>query len=136
MADPENNLPVPRLPLVLLLAAAFFVAPLLFFTGLTRNPYYLQITILNIAILGATALFLRASLKAGAWRFPATPRARPLAAPAAAAHASFAWAWFGHAPFFRPGMASEGLKAAMFFVVNCVPVFYRAPGVPYGGKKG
>lgn len=134
MADPENDLPVPRLPLVLLLAAAFFVAPLLFFTGLTRNPYYLQITILNIAILGATALFLRASLKAGAWRFPATPLARPLAALAAVYLASFAWAWFGHAPFFRPAMASEGLKAGMFFAVNCVAVFYLALGVPYGGK--
>ena len=108
MADPENNLPVPRLPLVLLLAAAFFVAPLLFFTGLTRNPYYLQITILNIAILGATALFLRASLKAGAWRFPATPLARPLAALAACYLASFAWARVGPAPFFLPANASEG----------------------------
>ena len=86
MPESENNIPVPRLPLVLLLTAAFFVAPLLFFTGLTRNPYYLQITILNIAVLGAAALFLRASLKAGAWRLPMTPLARPLAALAAGAH--------------------------------------------------
>ncbi|MBI4351901.1 MAG: tetratricopeptide repeat protein [Elusimicrobia bacterium] len=134
MADPENNLAVPRFPLVLLLAAAFFVAPLLFFTGLTRNPYYLQITILNIAVLAAAALFLRASLKDGAWRLPLTPLTRPLAALGLVYLASFAWSWYGHAPFFRPAMASEGLKAGMFFVINCLAVFYLALSVPYGGR--
>ena len=134
MPDPENKLPVPRAPLALLLTAAFFVAPLLFFTGLTRNPYYLQITILNIVILGAAALFLRASLKAGAWLLPATPLTRPLAALALVYLLSFAWAWFGHAPFFRSAMAAEGLRAGMFFLVNCLAVFYLALSVPYAGK--
>lgn len=134
MPEPDNNLPVPRAPLVLLLTAAFFVAPLLFFTGLTRNPYYLQITILNIALLGAAALFLRASLKAGAWLLPATPLTRPLSALALVYLASFAWSWYGHEPFFRPAMASEGLKAGMFFLVNCMAVFYLALSVPYAGK--
>ncbi len=134
MPESENNIPVPRLPLVLLLTAAFFVAPLLFFTGLTRNPYYLQITILNIAVLGAAALFLRASLKAGAWRLPMTPLARPLAALALVYLASFIQAWFGHAPFFRPAMAAEGLKAGMFFLINCLAVFYLALSIPYAGK--
>ncbi len=134
MPDPENNIRVPRAPLVFLLTMAFFVAPLLFFTGLTRNPYYLQITILNVAILAAAALFLRASLKAGAWLLPVTPLTRPLAALALIYFVSFAWSWFGHAPFFRPAMASEGLKAGMFFLVNCLAVFYLALSVPYAGR--
>ena len=134
MPDPENDLPVPRAPLALLLTGAFFVAPLLFFTGLTRNPYYLQITILNIVILGAAALFLRASLKAGAWLLPKTPLTRPLAALALVYLGSFAWSWFGHAPFFRPAMAAEGLRAGMFFLVNCLAVFYLALSVPCAGK--
>ncbi|MDO8805518.1 MAG: tetratricopeptide repeat protein [Elusimicrobiota bacterium] len=134
MPEPENNLAVPRAPLALLLTTAFFVAPLLFFTGLTRNPYYLQIAILNVSILGAVALFLRASLKAGAWQLPVTPLTRPLAALALVYLASFAWSWFGHEPFFRPAMAAEGLKAGLFFLVNCAAVFYLALSVPYAGK--
>ncbi len=134
MPEPENNIRVPRAPLVFLLATAFFVAPLLFFTGLTRNPYYLQITILNVAILAAVALFLRASIKAGAWLLPATPLTRPLAALALIYLASFAWSFFGHAPFFRPAMASEGLKAGMFFLINCLAVFYLSLSVPYAGR--
>ena len=134
MPEPENNLHVPRLPLALLLVAAFFVAPLLFFTGLTRNPYYLQITILNVALLGAAALFLRASLKARTWLFPVTPLTRPLAALTLVYLASFAWSWLGHAPFFRPAMAAEGLKAGMFFLINCLAVFYLSLSVPFAGR--
>ncbi len=134
MPDTENNIPVPRAPLALLLAAAFFVAPLIFFTGLTRNPYYLQITILNVAVLGAAALFLRASIKDGGWLLPSTPFNRPLAALALIYFASFAWSWLGHAAFYRPAMQSEGLKAGLYFLVNCLAVFYLSLSVPYAGK--
>jgi len=134
MAEPGNNLPVPRAPLAFLLTALFFVSPLLFFTGFTRNPYFLQITILNVAVLGAAVLFLRASLKAGTWTIPTTPLARPLAALALVYLASFAWSWLGHVPFFHPAMASEGLKAGMFFLVNCLAVFFLSLSVPYGGQ--
>ncbi|HCC48020.1 MAG TPA: hypothetical protein DEQ38_07910 [Elusimicrobia bacterium] len=134
MANTENNLPVPRAPLVFLLAAAFFVSPLIFFTGLTRNPYYLQITLLNVSVLAAGALFLFYSIKRGAWLLPATPLGKPLAALGLVYLASFAWAWFGHAEFFRPAIQSEGLKAGLFYLVNCVGVFYLSLSVPYGGS--
>ena len=135
MQDQENKLPVPRTPLALLLAAAFFVSPLLFFTSLTRNPYYLQITLLNASLLGAAALFVFASLRKKAWLLPSTALSRPLAALALIYLASFAWSWFGHAAFFRPAMASEGLKAGMFFLVNCLAVFYLSVSVPFGGRE-
>jgi len=131
MQTTDNKLPVARAPLVFMLAAAFFVSPLLFFTGLTRNPYYLQIAILNAAVLGAAGLFLYESARRKAWALPRTALAAPLAALGLVYLASFAWSWFGHAPFFRPAIASEGLKAGLFFLVNCAAVFYLALSIPY-----
>lgn len=133
MPEPENNLPVPSSPLAMLLAAAFFVAPLIFFTNLTRNPYYFQITLLNTAVLGAAALFIWGSLKRGRWLLPASALNKPLAALTLVYLASFAWAWFGHAPFFRPAIAAEGARLGMFFVVNCLAVFYLALALPSPG---
>ncbi|OGR74646.1 MAG: hypothetical protein A2X38_02230 [Elusimicrobia bacterium GWC2_61_25] len=130
----ENKPPVPRRLLALLLALAFFVSPLLFFTNLTRNPYYLQITLLNAALLGAAALFLYGSLKRRVWLLPATPLSRPLGALALVYLASFAFSWLGHAQFFRPAMAAEGLRAGMFFLVNCLAAFYLALSVPFSGE--
>jgi tetratricopeptide (TPR) repeat protein/O-antigen ligase len=135
MQEPENNPAVPRAPLALLLTVAFFVSPLLFFTNLTRNPYYLQITLLNVAVLGAAALFLRYSLKRGAWPLTATAASRPLAALALVYLASFAVSWSGHAPFYHPAMASEGLKAGLFFLVNCLAVFYLSLNVPFSAAE-
>lgn len=136
MPGPEDNLPVARRPLALLLTAVFFVSPLLFFTDLTRNPYYLQITLLNIALLGAAALFLAASLRRGAWLLP--PRTQlniPIAALLAVYAASFAYSLVCHADFFRPAMLSEGLRAGLFFLVNCVLVFFLAFSVPYASGR-
>ena len=134
MPEPENNLPVPTAPLALTLAAAFFVSPLLFFTNLTRNPYYFQITLLNVALLAAAALFIWSSLKRGRWLLPASALNKPLAVLGLVYLASFAWSWFGHAAFYRPAMAAEGTRAALFFVVNCLAAFYLSLALPAPGE--
>ncbi len=134
MQAQDDKLPVRRGLLAALLTAAFFVAPLLFFTGLTRNPYYLQIVILNLALLGASALFILASLRRGTWLLPRAAASRPLAALGLIYLASFLLSWFGHAPFFRPAMASEGLKAGLFFLINVAAVFYLSYSVPFAGE--
>jgi len=133
MADIDDNLPVPRGPLALLLTAAFFISPLLFFTNLTRNPYYLQITLLNISLLGAAALFLFFSLKRRAWLLPRTPADKPLAALAAVYLVSFLFSLAGHERFFWSSMFSEWLRAALFFLVNCLLVFYLSFSLPFSG---
>ncbi len=130
---PEHELPVSRGALAPLLAAAFFVSPLIFFTNLTRNPYYLQITLLNISILAAAALFIAASIKRGRWLLPVSALSRPLGALGLVYCASFAWSWTGHAAFFHPSMASEGLRAGIFFLVNCLGAFYLSLSVPFAG---
>jgi Flp pilus assembly protein TadD/O-antigen ligase len=136
MPDLETPTAVPRAPLALLLTVAFFVSPLLFFTDLTRNPYYLQITLLNVSILWAAVLFLWRSIKRGAWLLPVSALSRPLGALGLVYLASFVLSWFGHAAFYRPAMASEGLKTGMFFLVNCLAVLYLSLSVPFSAKEG
>jgi tetratricopeptide (TPR) repeat protein len=114
-----------------LLAAAFFAAPLLFFTDLTRNPYYLQITILNIALLTAGALLLAKAAREKTWAMPPNILYAPLAALPAAMAVSFIHSYFGHAAFFRPSMLSEFTRAGVFMAINCVLVFLLAQKVPF-----
>ncbi|MBI5744589.1 MAG: O-antigen ligase family protein [Elusimicrobia bacterium] len=139
MAETDDNFPVPRGPLAFCLATAFFVSPLLFFTGLTRNPYYLQITLLNVSLIAASGLFIYASIKRRAWQLPATPAAAPLAALGIVYLASFAWSLLGHAAFFRQAIVSEGmkngLKGGMFFVVNCLAAFFLARSLPFSSDE-
>ncbi|HOW90296.1 MAG TPA: hypothetical protein PL037_08425, partial [Elusimicrobiales bacterium] len=101
-------------PLTFLLVAAFFVSPLLFFTDLTRNPYYLQFTILNIALLTAGVILLFPAVRSGVWPFPRSILCGPMAALLAAMALSFAHSYLGHAAFFRPSMLSEFTRAAAF----------------------
>ena len=117
--------------LTLSLVTAFFVSPLVFFTDLTRNPYYLQITLLNISVLAGTAVLLASALKRKAWGFPPNILYLPLTALLAVMALSFARAYFGHAAFFRPSMVSEFTRAGMFMAVNCVLVFLLAQKVPF-----
>jgi len=134
MADQQDNFPVARGPLAALLAVAFFVSPLLFFTGLTRNPYYLQIALLNAALLAAAALYLRASLKRGEWLLGNTPLSAPLLALTLVYLVSFVFSYFGHAAYYRPAMAAEGLRAGIFFLVNCLAAFYLARSLPFSAE--
>ena len=133
MQAPENGSPVRSGPLAFLLAVIFFVSPLLFFTDLTRNPYYFQITLLNMAVLCAAALYIYSSLKTGRWLLPRTQLDKPLAALLAVYAASFCCSLLFHAAFFRPSIFSEGLRTGMFFLVNCVLVYYLSSAVPFAG---
>lgn len=112
---------LPRLA-VFLLALCQFLCPLVFFTDLTRNPYFTQIVLLNVFVLAALAL----------WAFRREPAAR-LAAPdvpflawiAVCALSLFA-AWWGNSAFFRPSILREGLRNLGFIIVNCAAVYFLA----------
>jgi Flp pilus assembly protein TadD/O-antigen ligase len=129
--DPEKIEIQGKHPYTFLLVIAFFISPLLFFTDLTRNPYYLQITLLNISLLGGCAVMLAAALKRKAWAAASNILYAPLAALLAVMALSFARAYFGHAAFFRPSMAAEFTRAGMFMAVNCVMAFMLAQKVPF-----
>ncbi|MDD4005317.1 MAG: hypothetical protein PHW69_08990, partial [Elusimicrobiaceae bacterium] len=102
----------------ILIVSVFFVAPLLFFTGLTRNPYYTQIVLLNTAML-VLALFKTAALwRDGPITFRYSPPDIPWAGWIFACVLSWVVSYSGHAAFFRPAIAGEGLRAFLFLLVN------------------
>ncbi|MCX5786328.1 MAG: tetratricopeptide repeat protein [Elusimicrobia bacterium] len=130
---PEKNAFKGEGLLNLLLVTAFFVSPLLFFTDLTRNPYYLQITLLNISLLAAMAVIALNAFRGHGNFLPRLPLNMPAAALLAVYLCSFIYAYFNHAAFFRPAMASEGLKTGLFTLVNCFFVFYLSLRTPFAG---
>ena len=110
-----------------LLVTAHFMCPLLFFTNLTRNPYVTQIALLNAAIALAFAAWAwQEAVRPGGARLPKLPLEWPLAVFLAVWGASWLRAYFGHVEFFRPSIAAEGARAAMFMIVNCVAAFWLA----------
>lgn len=120
-----NNAAGPSEALVpALLTLAFFVSPLLFFTDLTRNPYYLQIALLNISLPAALLAVLWSMKSRGAWALPRNVLWTPLALFAAVLLVSWARSWFAHEPFFRPAIFSEGLRSFLFLFVNCGLAFW------------
>jgi O-antigen ligase/Tfp pilus assembly protein PilF len=103
------------------LVVAFFVAPLLFFTNLTRNPYITQICLLNIAI--AFALTAWAFQKASTIKTLSTSLNGPLGMWTLIGFLSLGWAFFRHAPFFRPSVFNEGAGHEIFWLLNCLGAF-------------
>lgn len=111
-----------------LLFITLFVTPLVFFTDLTRNPYYFQIVLVN----GLTVLLWMAWLYGGTrerqLRLRPTPLDLPLWSFFAAATLSWAAALFAnlHEPYLSYGIFSEGFKRWLFLLVNAVMVYYAA----------
>lgn len=113
--------------MIYLLALCHFLCPLLFFTDLTRNPYFTQIALLNIFLLCALAFYGLRSWKDGLWKWPKTPLDGPWMMWLGICLLSWAWAYAGHVPFFRPPVAGEGLRAQAFLLTNCLLVFFLPP---------
>lgn len=110
-----------------LLVTAHFMCPLLFFTNLTRNPYVTQIALLNATLaLAFAAWSLREVQRPEGFKLPRIPIAWPLAAFTLAWGVSWLRAYYGHAAFFRPSMAAEGARSAIFLIVNCLVPFWLA----------
>ena len=101
-----------------LLVVLHFLCPLLFFTNLTRNPYFTQIVLLNAGILVALGWTAVWQLRSGRLQVPRLAIAAPLAAFVAVCGVSWLYAYFGHAAFYRDAMRSEGLRMMFFTVVN------------------
>lgn len=109
-----------------LLAALHLVCPLLFFTDLTRNPYFTQIAVLNIGLAVALTMAAVRAARAERWTWVASPLDLPWALTGLVALVSWTYAYFGHTAFFRPSIVSEGLRAAFFLVLNSAGVYVLA----------
>lgn len=109
-----------------LLAALHLVCPLLFFTDVSRNPYFTQIAVLNIGLAAALAWAAVRGARAPRWSWVNTGLELPWALVMLTAAVSWVYAYYGHPAFFRPSMASEGLRAAFFLVLNSAGVYALA----------
>ncbi|MFA5975844.1 MAG: tetratricopeptide repeat protein [Elusimicrobiota bacterium] len=113
--------PLPRL-VRSLLYILFGVCPILFFTDLTRNPYYTQIALMNvlipgIALFGLIGAFRKKEL---VWAF--TVLDRPLLI--LIGFSLFSWlASFAAHRSFLSAIYSEGSRGAIFLIVNTYLVY-------------
>lgn len=105
------------------LALLHFVCPLLFFTNLTRNPYFTQIALLNIGISAVFLVWIVQRLRAGELIVPRVPFSLPLAIFLAFAFATTVLSWADHA-FVRPGIRSEAVRIWIFTLINSVLALY------------
>ncbi|MDE2293426.1 MAG: O-antigen ligase family protein, partial [Elusimicrobia bacterium] len=126
-----------------LLAVVHFVGPLIFFTDLTRNPYYTQIALVNIGLTAAAAMWAARGLAEGRWRWVSTPLDLPWALFLGIAGVSWVYSYFAHPAFYRPSIREQGAMGGIFIVVNACAVYYLAvqsseaepgePDVPLAG---
>ncbi len=103
-----------------------FVPPLIFFTDLTRNPYYFQIVLANSLTVLVFMIWAYTSMKSGKFTFKKTPFDLQLAAFFVVATLSWVAMFFEniHEPYLSYGIFSEGLKNWLFLVVNAILVYY------------
>jgi len=117
-------MPTPR-PIRSLLYVVFGVCPILFFTDLTRNPYYTQIALLNILIPACWLLWLYEAIRTKEFVWVSTPM--DVAWLALSVVCLISWMWsMGVHPHFLTSIYSEGSKAYVFLFVNMVMVYAAA----------
>jgi len=112
-------------PIRNLLYLLFGVCPLLFFTDLTRNPYYTQIALLNILIPACWLLWVGQAWKAQEFVWVSSPFDPALLALLGVSLLSWLLSMWAH-PHLIPSIYSEGSKAAVFLIVNTYLVYAMA----------
>ncbi|MCB4756219.1 MAG: tetratricopeptide repeat protein [Elusimicrobia bacterium] len=105
------------------LALLQVVCPLLFFTNLTRNPYFTQIALLNVLIALIGFLWALDCWKKAEWRLPRLPFEIPLVIFLAVALLSTVHSWKVYS-LLRSGIIFEGIRIWVFTLVNSVMAFY------------
>ncbi len=110
------EIPTPR-GLRSLVVLLFTVCPILFFTDLTRNPYYTQIALLNIFVPAAWLLVLVQALRSRELIWVASDLDTPLLFLFGICLASWGASFIWHRPFVK-SIYSEGSRAFIFLIVN------------------
>lgn len=123
------------------------VSPLIFFTDLTRNPYYFQIVLLNICIISLWGLYLIDGIQRKKIVLFSTPLDKPLLIFLLITLISWFCSFFLRHPQFigdgffknlpvqlRLSIFSEGARNFLFLLVNWFLVYYGA--IFFLEKKG
>ncbi len=112
-------------PIRLLLVVLFAVCPLLFFTDLTRNPYYTQIALLNVSVALLWLVWLARDWKAGALRWDSTALDLPFLVLISVSLLSWIVSMATHQALVKP-IYSEGSRAIIFLLINSWLVYAAA----------
>src|SRR5262245_41567557 len=106
-----------------LLSALHVVCPLLFFTNLTRNPYFTQISLLQGGLCAAFIIWFLSGAGAKQWTVWRTPLETPLLALTVICFISWGLAWARMPPFRLP-IWYEGFRVTHFWLVNGLLAFW------------
>src|SRR5260221_220561 len=109
----------------LLLCLLFGLCPLLFFTDVTRNPYYTQIALLNIFVAGLWLLWLWQAWRARELVWVSSTLDTPILGLMGICLLSWVSAFAQYRAFAKP-IYSEGSRAAIFLVLNTYLVYAAA----------
>jgi tetratricopeptide (TPR) repeat protein len=106
--------------------ATLFIPPLIFFTDLTRNPYYFQIVLVNSLTFLLWIIWLFQSAKENKLTLVKTPLDVPLLTFFAIATLSWLIILFENysEPYLKYSIYSEGSKRWFFLLANSVLVYY------------
>ncbi len=124
-----------EIALVLLLFAIHTVCPLIFFTYLTRNPYFTQIVLLNVWIAFFWIVWVWECWKNNKISFPKTVLDIPLLLFLMVALASLFISFTTHDSSFHFSMVFEGTRNILFLIINCIFVFYMGVMVEEPWRK-
>ncbi|OVE77417.1 hypothetical protein BVX98_02630 [bacterium F11] len=105
------------------IAVLQFVCPILFFTNLTRNPYYTQIALLNISISLCALIWVYQTWRSGIWRWPRVSFEAPLLIFLIVGLLATGISWWAH-EYVRFGIVYEGIRIWVFTLTNCCIAFY------------
>lgn len=111
---------------VVLLIAMHVICPLLFFTDLTRNPYFTQIVLLNVWVAFIWIVWLWECWQNKMFLFPKTALDWPWALFLLIVTASWGISFWSHEASFYPSMVAEGSRNWIFLFLNWIAVYYLA----------
>lgn len=106
------------------LVVLFFVSPLIFFTNFTRNPYFFQITLVNISIALWMIIFLYESIRRGEVKIRLGPFHYISLFLILVFLISSVYAYFSHSDFFKPAIINENRRIWFFTIVNAFLPFF------------
>ena len=109
----------------------FFLTPLIFFTNLTRNPYFFQITILNVFVSIFVIYFILIFIRKGYLFLPSNPSIKIYLLMLFVFLISSINSYFSHLDFYRPSIISEFRRVWFFTLLNSFIPFLIAHYINY-----
>ncbi|MBP7795348.1 MAG: O-antigen ligase family protein [Elusimicrobiales bacterium] len=109
----------------------FFLSPLIFFTDLTRNPYYFQITVVNILLSVFLLYLIFLWFKNKSIDLKINSLLITFLIVLLAFFISSVISYFGHSNFYRPSIINEFERVWMFTIVNCLVPFFLSMQIPF-----